>query len=166
MCIATRETTKKEWLISVFKQAREYKRNYIRNVLIPSMREISDSPENMISRLSSNARCDNDFILSVARDFLHERKVIKNSELISLHFAVFVRVLSMMAGKCRAEISSKQAEAVYSLLSEDNFSYSLTGAKFVCERGVCNIVTASDEVIYEYNLPIIVYQLFCIAVEE
>ena len=132
----------------------EYKRNYIRNVIIPSMREVSDSPEAMISRLSANARCDNDFILSVAREFLRGREKIQNSELLSLHFAVFVRVLATMAEKCHAEISAKQAEAIYSLLSEDNFSYSITGAKFVCERGVCSIVTVSDEIIYDYNLPL------------
>lgn len=132
----------------------EYKRNFVRLEIIPSMKKICESPEAMIWRLSKNAREDDDYISSVAKKFLDERAVIKQNELSSLHFAVFVRVLALMADKAGAEISSKHAEAIYSLLSGDNFSYSITRGVFLCERGVCRVKGMTDEISYDYNLPV------------
>ena len=116
----------------------DYKRNYIRNNVLPVLRELSPAPEAMASRASRNLRTDDDFISSVAEDFLKTRSTVNNFELTSLHDAVFSRVLSMMAD---ASLSSVNIVEVKKLLCNENFSYSLPeGKTFLCEYGACRVV--------------------------
>lgn len=124
----------------------DYTRNYIRNELIPSMSRISSDPERMISRFADNLRSDDDFINQVAEQFISSNSEITNYALASLHFSVFVRVLSILADKAHASISYRIASDIFELLSKDNFSYSLIGnASFVCERGLCRIFRDTSE---------------------
>ena len=116
----------------------DYKRNRIRNELLPKIREISSQPEIMASRASKNLRLDDEYITSVAADFLKSRDCVRNHELNVLHEAVFIRVLQIFTN---VSLSSVNAREIKKLLSEDNFSYSLPeGRRFVAEYGVCRVV--------------------------
>lgn len=118
----------------------EYTRNYIRHDVIPSFSRIISDPEKMICRFADNMRNDDDFICSVADEFIRTHEEITNKQLSSLHYSVFVRVLSSLAAKKNASVSYRIASDIYANLASDNFSYSLIGkASFVCERGVCRI---------------------------
>ena len=124
----------------------EYTRNYIRHEVIPGLKRISSDPERMLCRFADNMRSDEDYISRVAEEFLSEHKVITNRDLASLHNSVYARVLSAMAGAKRASVSYRIASDIRSLLSKDNFSYSLIGgASFVCERGECRVSRHTSE---------------------
>ena len=124
----------------------DYTRNYIRHEVIPSFERVASDPERMISRFSENMRSDDDFIYSVAEEFISSRKSVRNSDLMALHYSVFVRVLALMAENARASISYRIASDIHSLLCKDNFSYSIIGnASFVCERGECRIARDTTE---------------------
>lgn len=135
---------------------RDYTRNYIRHDVIPAFKRINDDPEKMLSRFSANLRSDDDYITSVAKEFVDARKIIKNIDLLSLHYSVYIRVLTIMAGKTTGNISSIVASDVHKLLEKENFSYSIGGgAIFVCERGLCRVSRNIGEKI-----------VFCIEVNE
>ena len=124
----------------------DYSRNYIRHNVIPSFEGVCSDPERMISRFADNLRGDDDYIRSVAEDFIISHPIILNSDLLSLHSSVYARVLAILADKKGASVSYKIASDIRSLLDKDNFSYSLIGsAAFVCERGVCRISRDTTE---------------------
>jgi tRNA(Ile)-lysidine synthase len=127
----------------------EYSRNYLRNEVIPSLVKVTTDPERMLARFAINMRSDDDFISGVAREFLLAHKTVYNTDLRSLHYSVFIRVISLMAGYDEGYLSSSLSGDIYALLDKDNFSYSLYGdVKFICERGVCTVGTWSDDVDY------------------
>lgn len=127
----------------------EYSRNYLRNEIIPSLTKVTSDPERMLERFASNMRSDDDFISGVAREFLLAHKTVYNTDLRSLHYSVFIRVLSLMAGYDEGYLSSSLSGDVYALLDKDNFSYSLYGdVKFICERGICTVGTQPDDADY------------------
>ena len=127
----------------------EYSRNYLRNEVIPSLVKVTTDPERMLARFAINMRSDDDFISGVAREFLLAHKTIYNTDLRSLHYSVFIRVLSLMAGYDEGYLSSSLSGDIYALLDKDNFSYSLYGdVKFICERGVCTVGIGPDDVDY------------------
>lgn len=127
----------------------EYTRNYIRHEILPLLSRLTPSPERMATRLSSNLREDSEYILSVANDFYAKNSrdgVFSISSLSKLSKPVFSRVLSKMAEEYSEK--SKQThrpervhvDAVYSLLSGKDFSYSLPGdMRFVSLSGKCYI---------------------------
>lgn len=124
----------------------EYSRNYIRHEVIPGFNRLTGDPEKMISRFSDNMRSDDEFISKFATDFILDNDVITNKALLDLHYSVYVRALSIMADKAKASISNKIAMDIRSLLTKDNFSYSLIGkAVFICERGMCRITRDTTE---------------------
>ena len=124
----------------------DYTRNYIRHEVIPSLSPVTIDPERMISRFADNMRSDDDYLYSVAEEFIFSHSDIKNCDLLGLHNSIYVRVLARMAGKKGASISYKIASDIHSLLSKNNFSYSLIGgASFVCERGVCRVSRDTTE---------------------
>ena len=124
----------------------EYSRNYIRHKVIPGLKSISSDPEKMLSRFADNMRCDDDFITGVADAFLKEHPVITNRDLSSLHYSVYIRVLSAMTMCKKSSVSFRIAADIHALLDKDNFSYSLIGgSSFVCERGVCRVSRATSE---------------------
>lgn len=118
----------------------DYTRNYIRHEIIPACKKITNDPERSLMRFCENMRSDDTFITGFAESFLEERKIVYNVDLRSLHYSVFVRVLSIMAKKRGGSVSARIAKDVYSLLHKDNFSYSLIGdCVFICERGECRV---------------------------
>lgn len=118
----------------------DYTRNYIRHEVIPGFNRITSNPERSLMRFSENMRSDEAFIMSIAEDFLSNNNIVRNSDLRNLHYSVYVRVLSIMAGRKGAGISTKIAKDIHSLLTKDNFSYSLIGDYvFLCERGECRV---------------------------
>lgn len=132
----------------------DYTRNYIRHEIIPRLDRVTDNPVGMLYRFSENIRRDDDYIYSVAFEFLRDRRMVSNKELSELHYSVFVRVLSLMAAENSGSISAKIASDIHALLSKDNFSYSLIGpAVFICERGNC-FVSDSAEDSLDFNFEI------------
>ena len=133
-----------------------YTRNYVRHEIIPKLNKITENPEKMLARFADNMRSDDEFITSVAEKFLSERADVTNSDLKSLHYSVFVRVLAIMSARASGSISARIASDIYALLEKDNFSYSLIGrGTFVCERGICS-VSGNSGALTDY----------CFAVEE
>ncbi len=150
--IAALESVSIPYVIDSSNLDSDYKRNYVRNQIVPKIKKICDNPQESFSRLSSNLRSDENFIDSVADDFLSASSVIKNVDLKELHRAVLVRVLRKMAD---TPLSFECVEKLTELISCDNFSYSLTGGKtFICERGVCKILNnvSATEYNYRYNI--------------
>ena len=123
----------------------DYTRNFIRHEIIPKLQRVSSNPELMISRFSDNLRSDNDFIESFAKDLLDENIQAKSSDLLSAHYSVYIRTLSLMAESLGCSISSKIASDIRELLCKDNFSYSIIGGAFVCERGICKVSIDPEE---------------------
>ncbi len=121
----------------------DYKRNFVRNRISPMLARIAEAPEEAFSRLSANLRSDDEYISSVADAFLRENSEVSAQRLQALHFSVFVRVLSKMAGQ---SVSSRIASKIYSLLKTKNFSYSIGGGlDFVCRMGLCRVGRAEGE---------------------
>ncbi len=117
----------------------EYSRNYVRGHIIPSFERISSDPERMLARFADIMRSDEDFIRGLAIEFINEHQSVVNRELLALHPAVYARVLSIMADRAGGSMSYRIASDIRGLLNKDNFSYSLIGATFVCERGICRV---------------------------
>ncbi len=115
----------------------EYSRNYIRNKITPLLLALTGDPFKMFNRFSSNLRCDDDFISEKADEFIEEHKIIKNSELYSLHPALRLRVFSRLFD---INISESLFNDLSDLLTKDYFSYSVRkNIIFTCERGVCRV---------------------------
>ena len=124
----------------------DYTRNYIRHGIIPAFERIASDPERMIIRFADNMRSDDDFISGVADEFISSHPVVKNTDLLSLHYSVYIRVLSKRAEKQKATISHRIASDIHTTLHKDDFSYSLIGgATLVCERGVCRVIRCCGE---------------------
>ena len=127
-------------------QMNDYSRNYIRNEVIPILTRICTDPEKMIARFADNLQCDNEYLESLAEDFLLNNPTVTNKALSDLHPSLFIRVLKLMAGAESVGISARIVEDVSLNLSNDNFSYSLIGGTFLCERGICTV--RKDQPIY------------------
>lgn len=126
----------------------EYSRNRIRNKVIPELKHINSSPEQMATRLSRNLRRDDSYINSVASDFLSEfpgMRVLRD-KLMGLHTAVFSRVVAIMAHNVGASLSELQTEKIRSLIFGDDFSYDISGGRFVSERGVCRVLSQNESI--------------------
>ena len=124
----------------------DYTRNYIRHELLPSLKRITPSPENMLLRFSENLRSDEEYISLLADEFLNLNPTVYQERLISLHRSVFVRVLSKLAKNAGTGISHSHILAIRELLLGSDFLYSLPdGYVFGCERGVCRIFLPHKE---------------------
>ncbi len=120
----------------------EYSRNRIRGRIIPELRSINSSPENMAARLSRNLRRDDEYITSAAHRFLSDFTGMRVSrdKLCELHISVFSRVVTEMAKAIGGSVSEAQTEKIYSLIFSSDFSYDISGGKFISERGICRVV--------------------------
>jgi len=129
----------------------DYNRNYIRNEIIPALSRVTDNPTRALARLSDNLRSDDEYLCSLAREFLSGRVSVTSTELSSLHRALFSRVLKEMSG---APLSSLAVREISALLGRDSFVYTLAGgSRFVCERGVCSVRNGGEEKC-DYNIEI------------
>ncbi len=131
----------------------DYTRNYIRQEIMPAFSKICENPEKMLCRFADNLRKDDDYIEGVATKFLNEFNSPTNRDLLSLDYSVYIRVLSLMAKQKGASISSAIASDIYSNLQKDSFCYSLIGARFVCDRGVC-CVCSENEPDFDFCVPV------------
>lgn len=134
----------------------DYKRNFVRNEIIPKFKEICDCPEEMFKRFAGNLREDDDYLNDLAAKFLSERAVIKNTELSELEPPILRRVLSVI---CNKSFSFSLFDDVKALISKDNFCYDIgDGKRIVCERGIVSVRDVrlcisdfSSEIVYGSN---------------
>lgn len=138
----------------------EYTRNSIRNNILPHLAAISPSYERSVRRMTENMRSAYSLIESISGEVLNQ---ILDSEAFSvdllrgLHPAVFADVLSKL---CYSRLGAYPEEGHITAISEcllrDNFSVSLCGGDFVCQRGVCffkkNIKNNNSDVIFPLNV--------------
>lgn len=120
----------------------DYSRNRIRNRILPELKQLTKSPEEMAGRASELLRSDCEFIQLEAEAFLKKcNRSISKDALLALHPAVFGRVIKKMcedSGCCGIE--HIHIMKIRELLARDNFSVSLpSGFRFVCEYGKCNL---------------------------
>ncbi len=132
----------------------EYKRNRVRHNIVPELNKICNDPAAMAARLSRNLRLDDEYIDIQADRFLVDNRTVFAKVLNREHKAVKARVIIKMAKLAGAEISAAAIDAVCELLCKEHFSYSLPGGTvFLCERGVCRVLTEVSEN-YCYNLDV------------
>ena len=133
----------------------DYTRNFIRNNVIESMREHFTAPERAASRLSRALRRDDEYINSVAEDFLSSNHTVKADALLSLHEAVFARVIKLMVKDMSRSVEEVHISNIRKLLSSGDFSLSLPGGvTFISERGVCSAFFASNKRDLDYSYKI------------
>lgn len=141
--VAALDAANIEYVIDSTNSSLDYSRNRVRNKVIPELRFIADSPENMATRFSKNLRRDDEYITSVAREVLSESEGMRVSRerLKGLHISVFSRVVAEMARAASASVSEMHIDKIYSLIFSKDFSYDICGGKFVSERGICRVVS-------------------------
>lgn len=118
-----------------------YTRNYIRNEILPKLYRISGSAEVSVRRLCRNLRSDNDYLENEAQ---REYECMKNgkveySHLLSLHPAIFARVIKHWGAEFSLSFTQKQIELLRARLCiGGNFLFDLGGGYFFClDRGLC-----------------------------
>ena len=115
----------------------EYKRNYVRNEILPKLRNICENPEEMFSRFSGNMRQDDQYINGEANIFLSGRDKVTCKELEALPFALFRRVIVKLCGK---NISESLLRDLLKQISSNNFRYDVgEGIVLFAERGVIGV---------------------------
>lgn len=135
----------------------DYTRNYIRNNILPLFKRINEEPEKMASRMSENVRCDLEFIDECANDFIKHNFVcgkIDADKLLSIHKSLFVRVIRhIVAQKTNRTVEKNHIDAIFSLLNNKNFSYSLPGkVRFVSQNGVCFVENDESKDASSFNV--------------
>lgn len=106
-----------------------YRRNIIRNIIIPMLEKENPSVKKSINRLCRSARVDEDFILSETDKALKSVAIQEKSASIpislfySLSRAVFLRVIRKTFSKLsNKELSFDMTEDIFKLFSEKNTS--------------------------------------------
>lgn len=99
----------------------QYRRNFIRKKIIPSLCELNPALFKRIGAMCSSLRCDEDFIQSEAKRFMDENRTeqrgIAAEKLLRLHRAVRTRVLAAMySSVCREQLEEKHFADVEKLL--------------------------------------------------
>jgi tRNA(Ile)-lysidine synthase len=130
----------------------DYKRNYIRNEILPKFDKLYEFPEEIALRASSNLRSDSDFIEKTSRDFINsfDKNKIPSDSLAKLHPSVLSRVVSFLAVSGGASgIEAVHILKIKELLSSsDSFEVCLPGeSRFVCRRGICFVTKHTDELL-------------------
>lgn len=119
----------------------DYKRNYIRNEIVPKLLYLTENPEAQFKKLSSALRADGDYLDGVCNDFIerHGYNNVQTDSLRSLHPAIFARVLIKMAklgGACGCEAT--HIDKVSKLLSNHSKNFTVDipgGVSFISESG-------------------------------
>ena len=141
-----------EYVIDSTNGQNDYKRNFVRHEVVSALEKIVASPQDMCTRSSRNLRGDDEFICSVADEFIKGHDRITNSDLLALHESVFARVISKISG---VSLSHKNLREIRLLLSKNDFSYSMPEGKiFLCEGGACSVTDSSAERHIDYCLEI------------
>ena len=134
----------------------DYSRNYVRHEIIPKFQKLNPNPENAFTKLSANMRSGCELISDTAKSVLGERTLIKREELLRQNKAVFSEILRLLVKKHTDKmLEAVHIDRIYSLLSGDNFSVSLPGGvSFVCERGVCKLLSEDSSEGFRYDVNI------------
>jgi len=128
----------------------DYKRNFIRHKILPLFSELTPCPEDMGTRLAQNMREDKELIKKHTTAFLKEHykdgKVMRKA-LLSLDKTEFFHVLSeILRQKSNYSVEGVHTAAIFNLLCEPTFSYSLPkGWRFVSEGGYCYVTDGAEE---------------------
>lgn len=135
----------------------EYTRNFIRKNIFPFFQKIVSDPVKSLNRLSKNLRSDDDYLQTIADDFIANQMFINSAELAKLHPAIFYRVMIKMIEPFSISITEKQSSAIRSLLQTGDFRFSLSGGiSFVSERGISYVTDANEICEIDYSYPILV----------
>ncbi len=129
-----------EFVVDSTNKSSDYSRNYIRNEIIPKFSKISENPEKMCTRMSSNLRDDEKFLCEIADDFFKEKQrdgTFLKEDFLTLKKPVFSRVLMLMCKSHGLPMPEKiHIESIYNLIFGRDFSFSLSGGKsFVSSEG-------------------------------
>ena len=95
-----------------------FRRNYIRESIVPKFQEISARPDMVAARVARSLRIDEDYISSVANEFLLQSRKngkIPREAFSLLHTAVAARVVRQMIEECALIPEQNHIETVISL---------------------------------------------------
>lgn len=128
----------------------DYTRNYVRAELLPLFKRLSPSPEDSVTRMTDNLRCDLSYIdLEVKRVYesMDDPRQFGCSVLRGLHPSIFAGVLSRIIKTVTGiRPEKKHIDAIYELIERDDFSISVCGEyDFVCQRGECLFVPKREQ---------------------
>ena len=141
-----------QYMIDSTNFADDYSRNYIRNNVVPKLRNISDDPERSFSRFCRNLRSDENYITSQAEIFLSCRNYVETRQLAELHKSLLYRVLQKMASKYSITLENTHVDAIHSCLAKDNFTVYLPGnIRFVSKDGVSYMTDFYEDENIEYQ---------------
>ena len=118
----------------------EYTRNYIRHEILPRLAHINPKFETSFANFASSLRDDIDFIDSKLETELSRANSerVSREYLLSLSSSALTRFLAAFAEFNGAgTLEHSHISAIRALLCEDNFTVSVTGRDFICERGSC-----------------------------
>lgn len=134
----------------------DYTRNYVRHEIIPKFERLNADPESAFTKLTANMRSGCELISDTAKSLLGERSFMPREELLGQNKAVFSEIVRLLVKKHTDKmLESVHIDTIYSLLNGDNFSVSLPGSvSFVCERGICRIVTDKNSEGFQYDVNI------------
>ncbi len=107
-----------------------YTRNGIRANVIPEMKKINPSLVKAVKGTCESLKSDDDFIFSVAEDYLSCEDCLSVKRLSGLHRSVFVRVIIKLFSECSAEMLEEvHLRALVKLISggQEGSSLSLPG---------------------------------------
>ena len=122
----------------------DYTRNYIRNEILPKLEKLNPSPEQMGARISKNLLDDKKTLDRITNEFIMENLSdgkIAVTNLLACSKSEFYRVLTEITGQKTDKTPERcHADAIYDLLSNGDFSYSLPGKiRFVSRSGYAYI---------------------------
>lgn len=128
-----------EFMVDSTNDSTEYSRNYIRHEILPRLARINPRFEDAFGAFSAALRDDIDYIESYGGEILEKSrsKEVERELLLGLHPAIFARFIVDFAAHNGAGLERCHIRAIRELLPGDNFSYSVLGMDFVCERGRC-----------------------------
>ena len=154
MILELLDTAGAEYVVDSTNLESAYTRNFIRHNVVEQIRKFSNNPEKSVMRLSRHLRLDDDYISSVADDFLNSHDVLYSSDLLGLHDAVFARLMLKFAAERNSSLEEVHILNIRRLLDDGDFSLSIpNNLRFVCERGVCKIIDdVKDDVAFSVEL--------------
>ncbi len=136
----------------------DYRRNFVRADIIPSLRKLTEDPEGQAIRFTENLRSDDSYIREQAEAFLSNGKAtVSAHELKALHPAVFSRAVTILAKRGGASgIERVHIDKIRELiLSGGDFSVSLSGGvSFISENGevIVGVPKGENSLSYEKKL--------------
>ncbi len=124
----------------------DYSRNRIRALVMPVLRGINPGFAEAAGRSSALLRADEEFLDSLARDFLgkYPSGRVDSSELVKLGWSVASRVVRMMAPRA---LELRHVEAVLSLAKSGTGSADVPGARFSAGSGLLYVERGAPELV-------------------